>query len=54
MFTYAYGAVSDKGDIRADHQDSILYLTGSIQGSEAELSVIADGIGGLSLGAQTS
>ena len=54
MFTYAYGAVSDKGDIRTDNQDSILYLTGSIQGSEAALSVIADGMGGLSFGAQTS
>lgn len=54
MFTYTYGAVSDKGDIRAENQDSILYLTGSIQGSEAALSVIADGMGGLSFGAQTS
>ena len=54
MFTYTYGAASDKGDIRKENQDSILLLTGSIEGTEAVLSVIADGMGGLSYGAQTS
>ena len=41
MFTYTYGAASDKGDIRKENQDSILLLTGSIEGTEAVLSVIA-------------
>lgn len=54
MFTYTYGAASDKGDIRKENQDSILLLTGSIEGTEAVLSVIAGGMGGLSYGAQTS
>lgn len=54
MFCYNSGAVTDRGDVREENQDSILLLTGNINGRAAALYVIADGMGGLSYGAQVS
>lgn len=54
MFIYSFGAISDRGDIRKENQDSVLYLSGKIEGQKAALAVVADGMGGLSYGAQTS
>ena len=54
MFTYACGATTDKGDLRAENQDSVLILTGTFEGQDAALLVVADGMGGLSYGAQVS
>lgn len=54
MFHVTIGLLTDKGDIRAENQDSILYLTGKVGGRMAALFAVADGMGGLSYGAQVS
>lgn len=54
MFTYTCGGITDKGDIRKENQDSILYLNGTFGREPAALAVLADGMGGLSYGAQVS
>lgn len=54
MVTYTCGAVTDRGDVRKENQDSILYLTGNICGEPAAFAVLADGMGGLSYGAEVS
>lgn len=54
MAAFACGAVSDRGDVRAENQDSVLWLTGTLEGEEAALCLVADGMGGLSYGAQVS
>lgn len=54
MFNYSSGATTDRGDVRTENQDSILLLTGNIADQAAALFVIADGMGGLSYGAQVS
>lgn len=50
MAGFAYGAVSDVGDVRSENQDSVLCMTGEIQGKDAALFLVADGMGGLSYG----
>lgn len=50
----SYGAVSDRGDIRKENQDSMLSLTGEVCGEPAALFAVADGMGGLSYGSQVS
>lgn len=54
MFKVLYGAVSDTGDVRIENQDSLLCRTGIVEKQGAALFVIADGMGGLSYGAQVS
>ena len=54
MFTYTCGSVSDKGDARAENQDSVLALCGQAEGRNSALFVVADGMGGLSHGARIS
>lgn len=54
MFTYTYGATTDQGDIRAENQDSILYLAENIKNQPGAIFAVADGMGGLSYGAQVS
>ena len=54
MVGYEWGAVSDRGDIRKENQDHILCLMGEILGTPAALFAVADGMGGLALGAQMS
>lgn len=54
MFTYTYGAITDRGDIRAENQDSILCLAENINNQPGAIFAIADGMGGLSYGAQVS
>lgn len=54
MFTYACGMTTDRGDIRPENQDSILALSGPVSGQTAGLYIVADGMGGLSHGAQVS
>ncbi len=54
MAAFRCGAVSDKGDIRTENQDSVLWTTGILEGDEAALCLVADGMGGLSYGAQVS
>lgn len=54
MFIYTCGAISDRGDVRKENQDSILFRLGEEKRQEAALFVVADGMGGLSYGAQTS
>lgn len=54
MFIYTYGAISDRGDIRKENQDSIFVRLGKVEGQDAALFAVADGMGGLSYGAQTS
>lgn len=51
---FAYASWTDRGDVRAENQDSILCLTGEIAGNPAGLFVVADGMGGLSYGTQIS
>lgn len=53
-FTYSCGAISDAGDRREENQDRILVLTGEIKKRPCALLVVADGMGGLSFGAQVS
>lgn len=48
------GGISETGDRRQSNQDSILYIHGSIDGHMAGLFLVADGIGGLSYGAEIS
>lgn len=48
------GGVSETGDRRHSNQDSILYIHGSMDGHIAGLFLVADGIGGLSYGAEIS
>lgn len=54
MLSFASGAITDKGDVRAENQDSILSLKGKRGDQTAALYVVADGIGGLAFGAQVS
>lgn len=54
MHTYICGAVTDIGDRREENQDSILFLTGEYQRRPAGLFLVADGMGGLSYGAEVS
>ncbi len=54
MWSYVYGASTDRGDVRKENQDSCLCVSGSIGGTPAALFVLADGMGGLSFGAQVS
>lgn len=54
MFTYTCGATTDRGDIRAENQDSILFLIEKIMDRPGAMFVVADGMGGLSYGAQVS
>lgn len=50
----SYGAITDRGDVRDENQDSMLQLTGEVGGVPAALFVVADGMGGLSYGSQVS
>ncbi len=54
MWYYSSGAITEKGDIRKENQDSILEQRGRVGGSPAALFLVADGMGGLSYGAQVS
>ncbi len=54
MFSFTYGATTDKGDLRRENQDSILCLSGNLEGIDSALFVIADGMGGLAYGSQVS
>ena len=54
MFSYTSGATTDRGDVRTENQDSILLLSGTIKAQAAALFAVADGMGGLSYGAQVS
>lgn len=54
MFCYTSGAVTDRGDFRTENQDSILLRSGDVENRAAALYVVADGMGGLSYGAQIS
>lgn len=54
IFPYCYGTLTDKGDVRSENQDRILAEVGVVHGYPAALMVIADGMGGLAYGAQTS
>lgn len=54
MARYNYGAITGRGDWRAENQDSILCRTGKIGKTETGLFLVADGMGGLSWGAQVS
>lgn len=54
MAGVTYGSVCDVGDVRTENQDSILCMEGEIQGKEAALFLVADGMGGLSYGALIS
>lgn len=54
MAGFTFGAISDKGDVRTENQDSILCVSGDIQGMPAALFLVADGMGGLSYGGQVS
>lgn len=54
MYTFICGGVSDRGDRREENQDSILFLTGAFSGQPAGLFLVADGMGGLSYGAEVS
>lgn len=54
MLVYSYGANTDRGDVRSENQDSILCLTGTVNGHACALFVAADGMGGLSYGSQVS
>ncbi|MDO5407847.1 MAG: serine/threonine-protein phosphatase [Eubacteriales bacterium] len=51
---FEYGAVTDRGDIRTENQDSILCLADMVAGCPAGLFVVADGMGGLSYGNRIS
>ena len=42
-----YGCCSDRGDVRTENQDRVLALSGEVEGKEAGLFVLADGMGGL-------
>ena len=53
-FTFTYGAPTDRGDIRTENQDSVLTLTGTVKTQPTALMIIADGLGGLSYGAEVS
>lgn len=54
MIGYTYGAVTDRGDVRKENQDSILCLTESAGMRCSALFAVADGMGGLSYGASVS
>ena len=54
MLVYTYGAITDRGDVRTENQDSIVSLTAAVNGSPAAMFIVADGMGGLSYGAQVS
>lgn len=54
MLKISCGVKTDQGDVRAENQDSILCLTGIIKDEQAALFAVADGMGGLSFGAQVS
>lgn len=54
MLVYTYGAITDKGDVRTENQDSIASLTAAVNGSPAAMCIVADGMGGLSYGSQVS
>ncbi len=54
MLTLIYGSLTDRGDLRAENQDSILCLQGNPEDKNAALFVVADGMGGLSYGAMVS
>ena len=53
-FPYCYGTTTDRGDVRAENQDSILAEAGFVHGRPSALMAVADGMGGLAYGAQTS
>lgn len=54
MFPYTSGAITDRGDVRTENQDSILLMEGEVADQPAALYLVADGMGGLSYGAQVS
>ncbi|MGN0158807.1 MAG: PP2C family protein-serine/threonine phosphatase [Brotaphodocola sp.] len=54
MFSFTYGATTDKGDLRLENQDNILYRSGIVEGADTGLFIIADGMGGLAYGSQVS
>ena len=49
-----YGCCSDRGDVRTENQDRVLALSGEVEGKEAGLFVLADGMGGLEYGSSVS
>lgn len=53
-FGIVSGSVSDRGDFRSENQDSLLCFEGEVEGQTAGLFVVADGMGGLSRGADVS
>ncbi len=54
MVTYTFGTVTDRGDVRQENQDSIFLAQESVNGCPAAVFGVADGMGGLSYGAQVS
>lgn len=46
--------MTDRGDVREENQDSVLCLSGQVNGVRAALFAVADGMGGLSHGAWAS
>ncbi len=48
------GVICEIGDKRTSNQDSILNLQGTVGGEKAGLFIVADGMGGLSYGAEIS
>ena len=49
-----FGNVTDRGDVRQENQDSIFLAQESVNGCPAAVFGVADGMGGLSYGAQVS
>ena len=49
-----YGCCSDRGDVRTENQDRVLALSGEVEGKEAGLFVLADGMGGPEHGSSVS
>ncbi len=47
---YTIDAITNVGNIRASNQDALLWRTGVIDGQPAVLLLVADGMGGLSMG----
>lgn len=54
MAGFSYWTISDAGDVRAENQDSVLCVSGEVNGRDAALFLVADGMGGLSYGASVS
>ena len=54
MITITYGGISEIGERRSSNPASILHLYGTVEGHQAGLFVVADGMGGLAYGREVS